>query len=156
MEERPPISSEQMSQKDWERMPASGKQLVEELLNRVMQLEAEIGQLRAENQLWSEQIKRTSANSSQPPSQDPPQAFKPSPKRKSGKKRGGQPGHEGHERRLYPIEQCDSVTDYYPQICWRCGIRLTGEDASPYRHQVVDIPPIELHRNGASVSPVKL
>ncbi len=31
MEERPPILREQMSQEDWEDMPASGKQLVEEL-----------------------------------------------------------------------------------------------------------------------------
>ncbi len=67
------------------------------------------------------------------------------PKRQSGKKRGGQLGHEGHERPLYSLEQCDSVTDYYPQNCWRCGAPLTGEDSVPYRHQVVEIPPVELH-----------
>lgn len=145
MEERPPILSEQMSQEDWEGMPATGKQLVEELCQRVMQLEAEMGQLRSENQLLREQINRTSTNSSQPPSQDPPKGFKSSLKRQSGKKRGGQPGHEGHERPLYPIEQCDSVTDYYPQKCWHCSNPLKGEDSSPYRHQVVDIPPIKLH-----------
>lgn len=75
-----------------------------------------MGQLWSENQLLREQINRTSTNSSQPPSQEPPKGFKTSPKRQSGKKRGGQPGHEGHERPLYPIEQCDSVTDYYPLV----------------------------------------
>ncbi len=58
MEERLPIASEQMSQEDWEHMRASGKQLVEELLKRVMQLEAELRQLRTENQLLREQINR--------------------------------------------------------------------------------------------------
>lgn len=101
-------------------------------------------QLEAENQLLREQVNRTSANSSQPPSQDPPSGFKPSQKTKSGKKRGAQPGHEGHERRLYPLEQCARVTDYYPETCWYCQAQLQGEDLVPYRHQVVEIPPVEL------------
>lgn len=45
---------------------------------------------------------------------------------------------------MYPVEQCESVTNYYPQICACCGEKLSGEDANPYRHQIVDIPPITL------------
>ncbi len=101
-------------------------------------------QWRSENQLLREQVKRRSANSSQPPSKDPPQGFKPSTKRKSGKKLGGQAGHEGHNRPLYPVEMCDAVTDYYPEVCWRCGEQLAGEDPAPDRHQVVEIPPVVL------------
>lgn len=149
MEELPPISSTSISQADWEQTPANVKQLVETLSQRLTQLEVEVQQLRAENQqlsaenqLLREQINRTSANSSQPPSQDPPQGFKPSRREKSGKKRGGQSGHEGHGRTLYPIEQCQSVTDHYPSGCWRCGSELTGQDANPMRYQIVEIPPI--------------
>ncbi len=91
MEEQPPI----ISQVDWEQTPASVKQLVETLVQRLTRLEVEVQQLQAENQqlcaenqLLREQFNRTSANSSQPPSPDPPQGFKPSRREKSGKKRG--------------------------------------------------------------------
>ena len=110
----------------------------------LQQLQSKVELLEAENQLLREQVNRTSANSSQPPSQDPPSGFKPSQKTKSGKKRGAQPGHEGHERRLYSLEQCDKVTDYYPETCWYCEAPLQGEDPVPYRHQVVEIPPVKL------------
>ncbi len=43
------------------------------------------------------------------------------------------------------MEECDSVTDHYPQTCAGCGEGLKGFDPNPYRHQVVDIPPIQLH-----------
>jgi len=69
----------------------------------------------------------------------------PKKKRKPGiKKRGGQPGHEGHSRFLYPVEDCKEVTDYYPQRCSCCGEELTGSESNPHRHQVVEIPPIKL------------
>lgn len=87
-------------------------------------------------------MNRTSANSSQPPSQDPPKGFKPSRSSKSGKKSGGQPGHKGHNRGFYPLEQCQSQSDHYPEACWNCGTSLVGEDPSPYRHQIGEIPPI--------------
>ena len=85
---------------------------------------------------------RTSANSSQPPSSDPLSAPKRQRRGKSGKKRGGQPGHPGHSRQLYAVEECLSVTDYYPEQCRCCGAALQGQDAKPYRHQVVELPPV--------------
>lgn len=151
MEEQRPSGIEQISQADWERTLASVKTVVETLVERmhqwetqVQQLQSKVDLLEAENQLLREQVNRTSVNSSQPPSQDPPSGFKPSQKTKSGKKRGAQPGHEGHERRLYSLEQCDQVTDYYPEKCWYCEAPLQGEDPVPYRHQVVEIPPVKL------------
>ena len=79
----------------------------------------------------------------------PPQTWSNQPicqeKRKRSKKRGGQPGHPGHSRPLYPVEACQSVNDYYPETCGGCGERLEGSDPNPYRHQVVEIPPIQLH-----------
>ena len=40
------------------------------------------------------------------------------------------------------MEQCHSVTDNYPDVCRGCGEKLTGVDAHPYRHQIVEMPPI--------------
>ncbi len=140
-EQRPP-HTQQISDSDWERTPASVKQLVVDMAQRLAAIEQQLAELQAQNQLLREQINRTSKNSSQAPSSDPPKAPKRRRKEKSGKKRGGQPGHEGHSRSLYPVEQCQSVTDHYPQLCRGCGGELSGEDANPYRHQIVEIPPI--------------
>ncbi len=59
------------------------------------------------------------------------------------KKRGGQAGHDGHSRDLYPIEKCSEVIEHHPITCPSCGESLSGEDKNPYRHQIVEIPPIE-------------
>jgi transposase len=89
-------------------------------------------------------VNRNSQNSHSPPASDPPQVERRKKKKKGGKKRGGQPGHQGHSRPLYPVEECAAVQDHYPQTCSCCGEKLTGFDPNPYRHQVVDIPPIQL------------
>ena len=51
---------------------ASVKQLVEEMRERLVKLEQLVAELQAENQLLKEKINRTSTNSSQAPSSDPP------------------------------------------------------------------------------------
>lgn len=89
-----------------------------------------------------EKLKRTSKNSSSPPSQDPPGFGKKQRKPKSSKNRGGQPGHEGHSRELYPVEECSEVVEHRPISCGSCGEELSGEDPNPYRHQIVELPPI--------------
>lgn len=142
MEEQHPPHSQQIANADWELTPASVKQLVEEMRERLVKLEQLVASLQAENQLLKEKTNRTSTNSSSAPSSDPPSAPVRQRKRKSGKKRGGQPGHSGYSRPLYPVEKCESVTDYYPEICACCGEKLSGEDANPDRHQLVEIPPI--------------
>lgn len=60
----------------------------------------------------------------------------------SGDSLGGQPGHKGHSRDLYPIEECSEVIDHHPEECASCGETLSGSDTNPYRHQIVEIPPI--------------
>lgn len=128
---------------DWEKTPASVKELVEKLGQLIKQSEKELAEKESQNQELLEKINRTSNNSSSPPSTDPPNAQKPNQKKKSSKKRGGQPGHKGHSRLLYEPEDCTSVLDHHPETCSCCGEKLTGVDAFPYRHQVVDIPPIK-------------
>ncbi len=71
------------------------------LHERVRELEARLGQ--------------TSANSSRPPSSDPPQAPRRQPVVPSGRKRGGQPGHRGAFRRLPPVEQVDAILAVVPE-----------------------------------------
>lgn len=87
-------------------------------------------------------MQQNSKNTSNPPSQDIKKGLKSKNAKKSGKLRGGQLGHEGHERSLYPIEQCQSVENHYPDECIYCGERLTGEDSNPYRIQIVEIPKV--------------
>ena len=76
-------------------MTPAVRAFVESLLDRIGKLEARVGV--------------NPQNSSLPPSTQHPHARPQSPKRKSKKKRGGQPGHEKHERPLIPTNQCDDV-----------------------------------------------
>ncbi len=134
---------EQIPQEDWEKTPDSVKKLVEFMAQRVENVEKQLTDVLAVQQHLLEKTKRTSLNSSSPPSGDPPGFAKKPEKKKSNKKRGGQPGHQGHSRDLYPIEKCSEVIDHHPTTCPGCGENLNGEDANPYRHQIVEIPPIE-------------
>jgi transposase len=132
----------EISDLDWEKTPAIVKELVEKMGQHIKQSEKELTDLKAQQQELLEKINRTSKNSSSPPSLDRLNADKRQEKKKSGKKRGGQPGHKGHSRFLYDVSECESVLDHHPQTCKCCGEKLNGEDAFPYRHQIVEIPPI--------------
>jgi hypothetical protein len=132
----------EISGSDWEETPASVKQLVEKMRQHIKELEQRLADLEAQQQELLEKINRTSKNSSSPPSSDPLNAPKKQKKKKSSLKRGGQPGHKGHSRFLYDTSECDRVIDHQREICKCCGEKLVGVDSNPYRHQVVEIPPI--------------
>jgi transposase len=121
----PPLG---ISEEDWSATPVAVRVVVMELLQRVAQLEA--------------RLKQTSRNSSKPPSSDPPQAKPRAAKEPTGRKSGGQPGHEGHGRKLKPESEVDQIIDVRPEHCGQCGTLLLGEDAEPERHQVTEIPRI--------------
>jgi transposase len=91
-------------------------------------------------------LTRSSRNSSLPPSQDPPSAPKRPDWKGSGRKRGGQPGHEGRHRRLLPSERVDEVVEHWPQRCRLCahefGELELVEAAPPWRHQVAELPAV--------------
>ena len=143
MEEKRPSYVEQIPRVDWEKTPASVQKLVEEMGQQIESLEKQLAEVLTVQEQLLEKANRTSKNSSSPPSADPPGFGKKQEKNKSNKKRGGQSGHSGHSRDLYPIEKCREVIDYQPTICPSCGESLNGEDTNPYRHQIVEIPPIE-------------
>jgi transposase len=91
-------------------------------------------------------LNRSSRNSSLPPSQDPPSA-PPRPRGEgSGRKQGGQHGHEGRYRRLLPREQVDEIVEQWPERCRSCArVFAEGERvdvAEPSRRQLAELPPI--------------
>ena len=87
-----------------------------------------------------ERLNQNSQNSGRPPSSDPPSAPARPVKKRSGRKPGGQPGHEGHQHMLLPVDR-KNVRDVKPVKCKNCGTRLPADDdPSPFRHQVVEIP----------------
>jgi transposase len=121
----------------WERIPPEAQAYIRALEARVAALEAMVQQVR-------EQRQQTSRTSSRPPSSDPPQALAQRPRREpSGRRPGGQPGHEGHARGLMPGAQVDVVVPVKPACCRCCLQPLPGEDPQPQRHQVAEIPPVK-------------
>ncbi len=105
---------------------------------------AENAALKARIEVLERQAKGvTPQNSSLPPSSRHPHARPQPKKRKSKRKRGGQPGHKKHERPLIPTAECDDVQSLKPTECRRCGERLSGSDPEPLRHQVWELPEIE-------------
>lgn len=134
------VSDSPIAPEDWALTPPSVQQAWRQVVERVAALEEELNRLRIENERLREQTQRSSRNSSQPPSSDPPSAPPRKKRRSSGKKRGAQPGHEGHPRKLYRPQECRSVSDHRPTECGDCGTALSGDDANPVRHQVVELP----------------
>jgi transposase len=106
------------------------------LESRVAELEAEVAELKA-------QLNKNSSNSSLPPSATHPHAKPVMPKPKSMRRRGGQPGHDKHERALIPVEDCQAVVPCVPSECRKCGRALHGIDPEPLRHQVWELPEIK-------------
>ena len=90
-----------------------------------------------------ERLQQDSRTSSRPPASDPPQRRSPRRRTPSGRKPGGQPGHQGHTRVLVPLEDVATVRPIKPTHCSRCHLPLHGEDPQPYRHQVIDLPPVQ-------------
>ena len=121
-----------------DRTPPEVIRLLVELFDRIEKLELENARLKA-------LLKQNSSNSSKPPSSDPPDHKRKPPQPKSGRARGGQPGHPRHERPLVPPEQVDEIVACRPTNCAGCGVVLVGNDPQPKRHQVAEIPPIQPH-----------
>jgi len=131
----PPITSEQLAA-----LPPEFRALLQGVIDHY---EARIAVLEARIVELERRLSKTPQNSSLPPSSQHPHAKPPTAKPKSPRKRGGQPGHEKHERTLIPVEQCTEVYDHRPQACCGCGGPLSGSDVTPLRHQVWDLPEIK-------------
>jgi transposase len=120
--------------------------LIAELTKLVNEQREEIERLKERAAELEKQIKdKNSRNSSKPPSSDGPGVERPKPKA-TGRKRGGQPGHQGTTRVLLPVEAMNEVKRLVPSHCGRCSEPLDGVDPNPWRHQVTELPKIEPHR----------
>jgi transposase len=126
----------------WERTPSEAQAYIRALEARVAALEAMVQALHEHNRTLQEQLHQTSRNSSRPPSSDPPQHERPRGPR-SKRRRGGQPGHPGSTRTLIPVEEVDEVVVLKPEQCTHCHAPLRGDDPQPWRHQVIELPPIK-------------
>jgi transposase len=106
------------------------EQQVAELLARISELEARLGQ--------------NASNSSIPPSANPPEAPPPVRKQPTGRKPGGQPGHTAHLRQRLPAQRVTATIHYRPPQCAACQHDLPQEpsagDPEPLWHQVVELP----------------
>jgi transposase len=111
------------------RQPAEAQVIIRLLLAKIAELES--------------RLNKTPRNSSLPPSSVHPHAKPAPPRSASGKKPGGQPGHEKHERALIPTEDCTQVIPLKPRACRKCGKSLRGNDSAPLRHQVWELPEIK-------------
>ena len=135
--------------------------MLEQILEELLSLRAEVVLLRAENaslrlqvssltqevssltyQLEQSKIKKNSHNSSIPPSQDISRTNK-SLRTSSGKPIGGQLGHEG--KTLLFNENPTEVVDLMPTSCSSCGESLASTmGIFTQRRQLIDIPPVQI------------
>lgn len=116
-----------------------------------MRLERENASLREENKILKEKVRDLSArlglcssNSSMPPSSDKPWQRRQTTWRPTGRRPGGQPGHERNVREPFAPEEVDKRVEVLPERCEGCGCDLRPEDVvgDGLRHQVVDLPKV--------------
>ena len=121
---------------------------LESIRKRVYKHEKRIEALEKENLMLREKLAKyentkNSNNSSIPPSKDENRPFKSkSLRRKTGRKPGGQQGHEGTI--LEMVSNPDEIIDHVPEYCECCGkdiVTIPGEFVE--RKQVIDIPPVK-------------
>jgi transposase len=127
----------------WEEPPPTVQERMLRHAAELAQRRGEGAQLQATVEELVRRLARHSRHASPPPSTDRPQAQSPRVRREaSGRRPGGQPGHEGPTRALVPVEAGDVVMPLKPVRCPRCQHRWLGADPQPERQQVTEIPPV--------------
>lgn len=129
-------------QPTYEELSQSYKELsqrYEEVSQQLKDALAEIQALKILIRELNEKLNSNSSNSSKPPSQDPFRSVRK--KKGTGLKQGGQPGHGGHRRTLYPQDQVQAVHELRPTKCPNCqsdkfDITVVSTDV----RQVVELP----------------
>jgi hypothetical protein len=117
--------------------------LQEQLAQRdelITQMQYEIVLLREQVHALQEQLNKDSHNSHLPPSADRFHRQPASLRKSSGKKPGGQAGHQGSTLMLSPTP--DQVIVYPVELCQYCQRDLREvESLAVERRQVLDLPP---------------
>lgn len=119
------------------------------LRRELAEARAMLAELRATVAELKARLGRDSSNSDKPPSTDNPQSRRPREKKRrgTGRKPGGQTGHEGHQRQLLPEQKVDEVKAVLPRGCSRCGGPVEARQEGPpaHRHQVWEVPEVKPH-----------
>ena len=130
--------------------PGADRPSYEELAALVVELRAENAALRERLDELERRVNRDSGNSSMPPSSDPPasraerrrlarEAYK-----RSMRKSGGQPGHQGKNRELVAPGRVNEHFVHLPDCCG-CGHEFDGSEervGDPVVHQQYELPPV--------------
>jgi transposase len=117
-----------------------------EQVKRIPMLEESIRQLSEQVQSMQERLVKDSHNSHLPPSSErfARQKKTRSQRKRSGKKPGGQDGHDGHHLAL--SASADETITHPVEVCSSCQADLRAIAVrSIERRQVVDVPPARLH-----------
>lgn len=111
---------------------------------QIAALQQQLAALQAEVRDLRSRLRQDATNSSLPPSANPPTGRKPVVKTPTGRKRGGQDGHQAHLRRRLPPEQVQHTIPLIPHRCERCQVLLPSQpqpgDPPPSWHQIVELP----------------
>jgi transposase len=112
--------------------------------NAVVELFHEtISKLAERIQKLEDQIAKNSNNSGKPPSSDGLKKKTKSLRHRSGKKSGGQPGHEGSTLEI--VAEPDHIETHEVKYCQHCHSNLEEVESSRYeKRQVFDIPPVQV------------
>ncbi len=123
------------------------RKALEEAREQLAKAQGDVAQLIARIERLEGQVAKDSHNSSKPPSSDGlkgPVRKTQSLRGKSGKKSGGQPGHQGQT--LMMVEQPEHLVALAPGKCEQCQHDLSEVLACrEERAQVWDLPAISLH-----------
>ena len=120
--------------------------LVASLRRELADVAAELGRARERIAELEDRLRKTSRNSSIPPSGEG--LAKPLPRsrslrKKTGRKPGGQEGHPGQT--LAQAAKPDREVRHEPGPCSRCGMGLGGRPVTGVeRRQVFDLPPVKV------------
>jgi transposase len=102
---------------------------------RIAALEAQVAELRGQVNDLAKSLTPPRAAATLP---------KAPPKKPSGRKPGGQPGHPPHLKRILPSERINRIVTYLPDRCAHCDTPLSKEpgpeDPQPMLHQVAELP----------------
>src|SRR5215470_6694266 len=105
---------DQFTKEDLIQIILDQQQMLLELSQTIVELKKEIEELK-------HPVRKDSTNSSIPSSKEPIPRTR-SQRKKSGKKAGGQPGHEGHQRERHPHP--DKTVMVQASHCSKCGSSL--------------------------------
>lgn len=116
----------------------------EALISIILTLQQQVREQAAVIQSLRDQLAKNSRNSGKPPGSDGvKQPRTRSLRRKTGRRSGGQEGHEGHT--LNMVEQPEHIRVHQVPVCPHCAAELQSVEPCGYeRRQVFDIPPVRI------------